>query len=228
VSALVCAGVLGCASAVGGHGQGGATPGSGLSAFPTQPTRSALPTATTAAPPSSTTTAPPVDLVSLLETPPDGATRWTNAWGRTTRPTVAQFVKQFYPADARTDEKSTLRSQGVTDIAHRTWIARNANQIDLVLLRFRTAAGASSRYVAITDGTASRSDSTGFAVAGYSRGEAQGFRESGKDADGYVLARTYGRIAGTPIVLEAFFFSPHRFDKADLLRWTTTQLQRLG
>jgi hypothetical protein len=223
---------------IGGQGHGGATAGNRLSAFPTQPTRSALPSATptgtpgtpaaTPVPPSSSTAAPPVDLVSLLETPPDGATRWANAWGRTTRPTVAQFVKQFYPADARSDVKSTLRGQGLTDIAHRTWIARNANQIDLVLMRFRTSAGASSRYQAITYGTASRSDSTRFAVAGYTRSEAQGFRESGKDADGYVLARTYGRIAGTPIVLEAFFFSPHRFDKAALLRWTTVQLQRLG
>jgi hypothetical protein len=231
---LACAGLFGCASVVTGHGQGGASPAGSLSAFPSQVVRSTIPTSAPAATPtvsppatSSSAARPPVDLTALLAAAPAGAKPWNNAWGRLERPTLAQFVKEFYPASARRDITTTLRTQGAVDLAHRTWVARNSNQIDLVLMRFASPAGALSRYLAITDGTASRSDSTRFTVTGYRRGEAQGFRQSGKDAYGYVRARTYGLIAGTSIVLEAFFFSPHHFDKAALVSWTHQQLSRL-
>lgn len=244
---VVCVVAAGCASAVDGQGHLGIA-SSAVTGFPSQPVRSGTPSAGTPLPtlsapvsatptstpastptPTSTTPAPPaVELTSLLEPRPAGAHGWSNAWGHTKQPTPRQFAKQFYPADSRAGVIATLRAEGLTGIAHQTWIATDASQIDIVLMRFGSSSGALHRYAAVTSGTASRSDVSAFNVGSYPHGEAAGFRESGQDSDGYVRARTYGRLNGSTIVVEAFFFSPGKFAKGDLVLWTDRQLARLA
>lgn len=190
---------------------------------------SSLPTSSVAPPPtpSSTATQRPVNLVSLLAPRPAGARGWSGAWGNNRRPTVRQYVQHYYQPSSRASVTAVLHAQGLADIAHQTWVARDASQLELILMRFETGGGALSRYSGVTAGMAARSGVTEFSLGGYSRGEVIGYREAGQDGAGYVRARAYGRLTGSTILAEAFFFSPGGFAKSDLTRWMNDQLRLL-
>jgi hypothetical protein len=167
-------------------------------------------------------------LVARLVRAPADSRPWSGSWGRSEVPSLAEFLKQFYAPGDRAHMADTLRTLGLEGLAHRAWVAGDGNQIDLVLLRFTRASGAAARYAAVTSATASENRMTALRFGAYGPNEARAFRESGRDADGFVRARVYVRPPGSVLLLEAFYFSPHRFARSDLLSWTEAQIARLG
>ncbi|MEP7019484.1 MAG: hypothetical protein ABI808_02450 [Pseudonocardiales bacterium] len=224
--------LTGCVSVVTGDGAavtGQHTSTTGATTAMASPT--GLPSTTTSTGPTATTTAasptasaaPASDLTSLLAPAPSGSRPWGTPWSKNGTPTLEEFVAHVYPARALALAKSQLKAQGIKDIAHRTWIATDANQADTILLRFDTAAGAVSRY---RSATAAKGGDTGqrhFDVPGYP--QAIGYYNPTLDELGNVRTIVYGQI-GT-IVVEVFFYSPAKLDKAAAITAITNQLQRL-
>ncbi len=158
---------------------------------------------------------------------PAGSRPWSGSWGHTEHPSMAQFLQEFYRAPQRTGVATTLAALHVEGIAHRAWVAADGNQIDMVLLSFATPSGAAARFSDVTAATAAQSNMTAVGFGAYGRREAQGFVEAGLDPDGFVRARVYAHPARSVLLVEAFYFSPHRFARADLDAWTEAQLARL-
>jgi hypothetical protein len=217
--------LTGCASVV--TGDGAPLPGAGTAGSATSPTTGVsssppdVPSATTT--PGTTTPAPTTDLAALLAPAPSGSKPWDTAWSRNDKPTLDEFVAHVYPAQSTALAKSQLKAQGIKDIAHRTWIATDANQADVVLLRFDTTAGAVSRYRSATMAKAGAPGQLHFDVPGFT--EAVGYYSPVLDELGDVRAIVYGQIGD--IVLEVFFYSPAQLDQAAAVAAATAQLSLL-
>lgn len=218
--------LTGCASVVNGDGaptSGSPTTGA-ATGTPTGTSSSPTDTATTAATATGTTTTPPTtDLADLLAPAPPGSRPWDTDWSRNSKPTLDDFVAHVYPATSIALAKSQLKAQGIKDIAHRTWIAKDANQADVILLRFDTTTGAVSRYRSATAAKAAAPGQLHFDVPGFT--EAIGYYSPVLDELGDVRTIVYGQVGG--IVLEVFFYSPAKLDEAAAIAATTAQLGTL-
>jgi hypothetical protein len=220
--------LTGCASVVNGDGAPGtatrrtspttatAAP-TGASSTPTD----APPTAATSSGATPTTPAP--NLADLLAPAPPGSRPWDTQWSNNGTPTLDEFVAHVYPAKSIDLARSQLTAQGIKDIAHSTWIGSDANQADTILLRFATTAGAVSRYRSATAGKAEDKGQLHFDLPGFT--EAIGYYNPAVDELGDVRTIVYGRVGD--IVVEVFFYSPAKLDKAAATAATTTQLQLL-
>jgi hypothetical protein len=229
---LVAAGLAGCASVVdgtGAPGPSGGTASTASSSAPTGPSSTAPASsgsATTTSASSTSTTSKPTDPVTdlrdLLAPGPPDSHPWGTAWSNNGTPTVGQFVAHVYPASAAAGAKASLRSQGIRDIAHRTWVGK-ANQADDVLLRFEAPEGARARYESVAAAQAGAPGEHKFAIPGPRR--AVGFFDPKLDDLGNVRTIIYGQV-GT-VVMELFFYSPGKLDKDAAVTSATEQLGRL-
>lgn len=162
-------------------------------------------------------------LRALLELPPVGSQPWATAWSDNETPSVQDFVARVYsPADQAT-EAARLRSQGVLAIAHRTWIATDGRQADIVLLKFATAAGADLRVRTAVAAKSRTADVRSFEVPDHP--DVVGLYPAGIDDDGNYRAVVYAHKAG--VVLELFYYCPEPFNPDDAISWTVAQLQLL-
>lgn len=191
------------------------------------PVSTAATTAPTSAPP---VTPPPVRLISvaqlpgLLEHAPAGSNGWGNSWGNLVAPSPRQFVNHVYGGSYRDTALAQLQAQGLTTVVHRTWIARDRNQADVVLLRFKTVTGASTRYLTATANQGNVPNITKVSVPG--RADAVGFRSPGVDSDGYVRSIFY--VAVRNVAVELFYYSPKKFTPADAFTWLRAQAKALA
>jgi hypothetical protein len=173
--------------------------------------------------PTSTTATPPGGLNDLLIDGPSGSHPWGTAWATDQLPTTDEFAARVYAAGDRVTESARLRSQGIIAIAHRTWVAPDSNQADVVLLQFATADGATSRLRAAVSAKAATPNIESFTVPNLP--DVVGYYDAVIDNDGNYRAIVYGQKAG--IVVELFYYCPAPFSSADAITWTTAQLQRL-
>jgi hypothetical protein len=162
-------------------------------------------------------------LNALLEPAPSGARGWDTAWAANVNPTLAQFVTHDYAASSVELIESELRGQGLTTIAHRTWITSNGDQADDILLEFRTSAGASSRFLGATLAKRSVPGVKTFAVPGAA--DALGCYTSKLDSDGYIRTIVYAHRAN--IVSETFVFNLAALRKSLAVAWAKGQFSRL-
>ena len=218
--------VTACSSTVTGQG----TPGSGAVSPAPASSGGGFPSSTPAtpsAPPSTasrSSTAPAgKPLVDRLMTPPPGSVPWTTPWARLRTPTVRQFVERAYPANVVTTVVRLLTSYGLQEIAHETWYAPDRDQADMILFRFRDAAGAGDRYLSATRAKRDQPGVRSFTVPGTS---AIGYYDRKPDDLGNIRAIVYG-LRGS-IVVEEFYYSPKRLRPADARTWIKAQLARLA
>lgn len=172
---------------------------------------------------SSASAAQLAQLTALLEPGPTGSSPWTNSWGAIVNPTLEQFATHDYATSYVPTIEALLRTQGLTGIAHRTWIATNGTQADVLLLQFATPAGALSRFLFATE---AKRDSTGqkpLTVTG--AGDTVGYYATGLDTDGYVRAIVYSHQGS--IVAQTFTYSPAHLDSVDTIAWAKAQYGRL-
>jgi hypothetical protein len=212
-----------CASTVSGTGTvaSGAS-GSGSHDFPSSRPNSSPPTSSTSSS-TSASTQPPADLPGLLLPPPAGSHPWNNAWARNTSPTVEEWVAEVYASSARADIVAQLRDQGVNSIAHRTWVAVDDNQADLVLLSFDSPGGAAERYDVATSAKSHVAGVTPFEIPGVDH--AVGYADPKVDSLGNVPAIVY--VLKGNVVVELFYYSAGRLRTGDAITWTQGQVSRL-
>lgn len=217
--------LTGCVSVVSGDGKPAGPPRPPTTTAPTTAASSPtdLPTTAASTTTTSTTTSSASSLSELLAPAPSGSRPWGTAWSKNDEPTLDQFVEHVYPSSAVALAKSQLKAQGIADIAHRTWIGSDANQADTILLRFDTTVGAVSRYRSATTAKAGDTGQQHFAIPGYS--QAIGYYSPTLDELGNVRAIVYGQVA--TIVVEVFFYSPAKLDRAAAVAAATAQLTLL-
>jgi hypothetical protein len=208
--------LLGCASVTNGDGAR-ATASRVPSAASSSPTDAPTTAATT-----STSTLPAAHLTDLLAPAPPGSRPWDTPWAQNATPTLDEFVAHVYPPKSLDLAKSQLKAQGIKDIAHRTWIGTDANQADTILLRFATTAGAVSRYRSASAAKAEDKGQRSFAVPGHT---AIGYYSPVLDELGDIRTIVYGQVGD--IVVEVFFYSPAKLDKATAIAAATAQLRLL-
>ena len=83
-------------------------------------------------------------LTACLISAPSGSTRPFGSWAQISAPGEQGFVEQMYPSSV-TRATAGLDAQGLTDIAHTEWADSAGNEVDVILLRFKTLQGAESR-----------------------------------------------------------------------------------
>lgn len=162
-------------------------------------------------------------LHSLLEPAPAGSQPWATAWSDDEAPSVEDFVARVYAPADRSAEAARLRTEGIVAITHRTWVAADGRQADVVLLQFATTAGANLRMRTAVAAKARTADIKSFDVPDHP--EVVGLYPAGIDDDGNYRAIVYAQKAD--IVLELFYYCPEPFNAADAITWTTAQLQLL-
>jgi hypothetical protein len=172
--------------------------------------------------PSTTATAPGT-LGDLLIAGPSGSHPWGTAWASDQLPTTDEFTARVYADADRATESARLRAQGVIAIAHRTWVASDSNQADVVLLQFDSADGATSRLRGVVSAKAATQNIQSFTVPNLP--DVIGYYDAVIDEDGNYRAIVYGRKSA--IVMELFYYCPAPFSTADAISWATAQLQRL-
>jgi len=155
-------------------------------------------------------------------TPPAGSVPWTSAWARERTPTIAQFVRQAYPASAVATELRLFRGYGIEQVAHETWYALDRHQADMILFRFREPRGAIDRYIGVTQAKRNAPGIKSFTVPGTS---AIGYYHPAADSLGNVTGIVYA-LRGR-VVVEEFYYSPKRMHPADARTWMRAQLARL-
>ncbi|MDQ2750910.1 MAG: hypothetical protein M3Y44_15485 [Actinomycetota bacterium] len=226
IAALLAVPLLnGCGGVVDGNGSPSAQSTSGTATG----APSSASSATTQAPTTSASTAtgsptsPEPNLSSLLAPAPPGSKPWNTAWSKTATPTLAEFVAHVYPATSVAVATSQLKAQGLTEIAHATWIATDANQADVILLRFATTAGAVSRFRSATAAQADNKGQLHFDVPGFA--DAIGYYQTALDPLGDIRTIVYGQVGD--IVVEVFFYSPAKLDQAAAVAAITAQLRLL-
>lgn len=226
LAALVVLTLLtGCGGVVNGDGAGATditTTGTATRA-PTGASSSPTGAPTTAATTPTGTPAPATDLADLLAPAPTGSRPWDTPWSNNVAPNLDEFVAHVYPAKSVALAKSQLKAQGIKDIAHRTWIGTDANQADIILLRFDTTAGAVSRYRSATAAKAQDKGQLHFDVPGFA--EAIGYYNPVLDELGDIRTIVYGQVGA--VVVEVFFYSPAKLDQAAAIAATTVQLRLL-
>jgi len=209
--------VTGCSTVVDGHPS--AAP------RPTDPVRTPTVTPTPDFPSSSPSAAvTPAQLNGKLMAAPAGSIPWGDNWGDTTFPTVKQFVNREYPPQNVSTVITEFKEQGLTSITHRTWIAKNGTQADVVLFAFSSDGGAEDRYEIASE---AQGNNAGVVSVPFSAShEAAAYRHSTADRDGYVTAIVYSHSG--PVVVEIFTYSPKkRFDAASTEAWSKAQIARI-
>ncbi|MDT4959076.1 MAG: hypothetical protein QOD31_2875 [Pseudonocardiales bacterium] len=220
--------LTGCASVVNGDG-GAATDARTTATATATPTGTSSPadtpttSATAATSAGSAPATPATNLADLLAPAPPGSRPWDTPWSNNNTPTLDEFVAHVYPAKSTELATSQLKAQGIEDIAHLTWISTDANQADTILLRFATPAGAVSRYRSATTAKGQDTGQLHFDLPSFT--EAVGYYSPVLDELGDVRTIVYGRVGA--IVVEVFFYSPAKLDKAAAIAATTAQLQLL-
>lgn len=177
-------------------------------------------------PPSSPTTSsgvPPADLTALLLPAPSGSHPWRGAWARNVTPTVEQWVSEVYAEGNRAGVIAQLIEQGINSIAHRTWIADDDNQADLVLLSFDSPDGALKRYDVATSAKSKVTGVTPFEIPGVDH--AIGYADPTTDSLGNVPAIVYA--VKNDVVIELFYYSAGQLRTGDAITWTQGQAKRL-
>ena len=162
-------------------------------------------------------------ITALLETPPPGSMPWTSAWGAVVNPTPTQLVDRLYTASYQSEELALLTTQGLTDVANRTWLAADGNQCDTVLLRFAASDGAVSRYLVLTAGKTGASGYAPLQIPGYPAIHA--YYRTTMDSLGYIRSAAYG-VAGN-VVMELYAYTTARLDQADVIAWAVAQYRKM-
>lgn len=202
-------------------GQGTPSPTSNSLPTPPDPPTTALPS-----PPSLTTSS--VALADRLLAAPSGSRPWANTWGDTAYPTITELVDHLYAAADQKEEIDALQTNGVDAIAHRTWIAADASQLDIVLLHFTTLDGAQTQYTRVSLGLATDADATRLPliVPGFSASQLQAFVNTDLTRYGDAYARVVATVGN--FILEEYFVSPAHINSPDLQSWVSRQLDLLS
>jgi hypothetical protein len=160
-------------------------------------------------------------LHSLLEPPPAGSTKFSDAWGSNEYPSVQDYANAIWQPDARESARDDLAVQGFVDMVHRGWIATDADQIDVLLERFKDDSGSDGRFLSRL--SAHRNDRrVALSLPGWDSDHAAALqfaeKTNGQFVEVLVLA-WYKDVA-----LEAYYLSPGTLRTADLHDWVVKQL----
>jgi hypothetical protein len=144
----------------------------------------------------------------LDSAPASDAVDDTGGWDGYSSPTLAEFVQQMYPYSYAATATAQLTGQGLTDIAHAAWQDAAGDQVDVVLLRFKTVQGAESRAREEIGGI----DGPKFGVSG--PGSAEGTYTATADSAGSYDADVYGYVGDVAVEVHAFTVEPKDLSEA--------------
>ena len=137
--------------------------------------------------------------------------------------TLDQLISLSFDNDSA--EKGRLTDRGFAAAAQREWINSSNVQVDIQLIQFNDASGASDHVSNQVDAYGRDDKVTGsFDIAGVSGGK--GFEKSDRDSYGNRSA-TLIAAAGNVAVL-MFVFTPHDFDRATEMSVMAKQVAALG
>ncbi|GAB2478339.1 hypothetical protein GCM10027265_31700 [Jatrophihabitans fulvus] len=173
--------------------------------------------------PSTFASRPADALVARLVEPPRGADPGSSDWARDYKPSLPRYVAYFYAKKARPKVTSTLKQQGVRDIAHVLWVSQEL-QSDVVVLQFRDTAGASAQ-LEFLESNAGKDTAFSRTVLDTAH-DPVAFSSDTAVKDGLWLTKAYAQV-GTYVV-EQFVYSGTKAPLAAVTRTMSMQLDRLG
>lgn len=166
---------------------------------------------------------PTTGLASRLEQPPKLSRPGSSRWATDYTPSTGMFVEQFYNEPVRDKITTMLTDQGLQDIAHILWITDDRIQSDLVLLEFRTDAGAQERLDTVEN--INRTDESQKSYSLDSPGAPTVYYRTTTNAQGYTAVKAYALL--DTYVIEMFVASPSGLPKVLVERWLTAQIALL-
>jgi hypothetical protein len=136
--------------------------------------------------------------------------------------TLDQLISLSFDNDKA--EKQRLTDRGFEASAQREWINSNNVQVDIQLIQFKDASGATEHVSNQVDAYNRDNDVTGsFNISGVSGGK--GFEKSDRDSYGNRSATLIARAGNVAVLM--FVFTPHNFDRATEMSVMAKQIAAL-
>lgn len=169
----------------------------------------------------------PSDLTTCLIKPPAGAERLTStdAWDQRSVADASLYHANIVTnaPGVATDTASLLDNDGLLTVAHTDWNAVDGNDVDLVLLAFRSQKGAQAWYSTRAAEILSAYRGQAVAIAGDTTGEAHAAGKADPRGD---FNAAYSAVVGD-LVLDVAYSSPKTFSAKDLQTWAGAELASL-
>lgn len=161
------------------------------------------------------------DLVACLMSPPAASVPWTTAWGQEIRPTPTQYADEFFGTQAATVLRR-IQADGVSTIAHETWLISGPDGDDLCDLLLVKTGGpiAAADFQALLRWPASNTTPIAITGATYA------VRKVAADTSGRYLSLIVAQVGRYVMVIYPSFSGS--YDVARAQAWVNQQIHDLN